>query len=61
VKKSPQKISKKYFQMIYKLHHEVYLPSLAGEKKIMKRSEVKKWLIDMPPSEVIYYLNYEDT
>ena len=61
VKKSNQNISKKYFQMIYKLHHEVYLPSLAGEKKIMKRSEVKKWLIDMPPSEVIYYLNYEDT
>jgi len=60
IKKTGEKIGKKYFQLIYKLHHEVYIPSLAGEKVIMKRPEVKKWLLNMPPSEVIYYLNYED-
>jgi hypothetical protein len=60
VKKTGQKISKKYFPLIYKLHHEVFLPSLAQgqEKIIMRRSEISKRLCEMAPSELIYYLNY---
>lgn len=57
VKKNGVKISKKYFPLIYKLHHNVYLPSLAsGEKIIMRRSEIKKRLNDLSVSELFYYL-----
>lgn len=43
VKKSGVKISKRYFQIIYKLHHEYYLPSLSTEeRRIMRRSEIKQ-------------------
>jgi hypothetical protein len=60
VKKNGQKISKKYFPLIYKLHHEIFLPSLAEgkDKLIMRRSEIGKRIGEMPPSEIIYYLNY---
>jgi hypothetical protein len=46
--------------LIYKLHHETFLPSLAEgkEKIIMRRSEIGKRLGEMAPSELIYYLNY---
>lgn len=44
VKKSGIKIAKRYFQIIYKLHHEYYLPSLNSSdgKRIMRRSEIKQ-------------------
>lgn len=43
VKKSGVKIAKRYFQIIYKLHHEYYLPSLSTEtRRIMRRSEIKQ-------------------
>jgi len=60
VRKSGQQISKKYFPLIYKLHHETFLPSLGEgkEKIIMRRSEIGKRLGEMAPSELIYYLNY---
>ena len=60
VRKSGQTISKKYFPLIYKLHHEIYLPSLTegNEKIIMRRAEIGKQLGQMLPSELIYYLNY---
>lgn len=60
IRKSGQNISKKYFPLICKLHHEVYLPSLAEgkEKIIMRRGEIGKQLGQLSPSELIYYLNY---
>ena len=60
VRKSGQQISKKYFPLIYKLHHETFLPSLGEgkEKIIMRRAEIGKRLGEMAPSELIYYLNY---
>jgi hypothetical protein len=60
VRKSGQQISKKYFPLIHKLHHETFLPSLGeGEEKIiMRRAEIGKRLGEMTPSELIYYLNY---
>jgi len=60
IRKSGQNISKKYFPLIYKLHHEVYLPSLAegNEKIIMRRGEIGKQIGQFSPSELIYYLNY---
>jgi hypothetical protein len=58
VKKTGEQISKKYFPIIYKLHHNVYLPSLAKEKIIMKKPVIFQHIIDMHPVEIIYYLNF---
>jgi hypothetical protein len=59
IQKSGVKISKKYFPLIYRIHHIIYLPSLAqGEKKIMRLSEIAKYVKEMNPSELIHYLNY---
>lgn len=59
IQKKGVKISKKYFPLIYRLHHEVYLPSLQkGEKIIMRLSEIAKYIGNLEPSELIYYLNY---
>ena len=60
IKKTGDKISKKYFPIIYKLHHDIYLTSLGEgkDKIIMRRSEIGKHVGAMAPSELIYYLNY---
>jgi len=60
IQKTGAMISKKYFPIIYKLHHNIYLTSLGEgkEKIIMRRSEIGKHVIAMAPSELIYYLNY---
>lgn len=60
VKKEGKQIEKRYFPLIHRLHHEVYIPSLTGEKIIMKRTIIKNHIVSMPPSDVIYYLNYEN-
>jgi hypothetical protein len=59
VKKEGKQIEKRYFPLIHRLHHDVYLPSLASEKIIMKRSVIKDHIVEIPPSDIIYYLNYE--
>jgi hypothetical protein len=63
IKKTESKISKQYFPLAYKLHHQVYLPSLStsGEKVIIKRKVVLDFLNKLPPGELIYYLNYQIT
>jgi hypothetical protein len=62
IRKTGQRISKKYFPLIYKLHHETFLPSLGEgkDKIIMRRSEIGKRLCEMAPSELIYHLNYNN-
>jgi len=59
IKKSVKTVSKKYFPVIYKLHHEVYIPSLACEKIIMKKKVVRENILKMTPSYLIHFLNYE--
>ena len=56
IKKEGKQISKRYFQLIYKLHHDVYLPSLSQTKIIMKRGEIFKYLLEFPPSTLFHYL-----
>lgn len=56
IKKEGKQISKRYFPLIYKLHHEVYLPSLSQTKLIMKRSVIFKHLLEFPPSTLFHYL-----
>jgi len=59
IQKSGVRISKRYFPLIYRIHHTVYIPSLnGGERKIMRLAEIAKFIGNLDPSELIYYLNY---
>lgn len=66
VKKEGTPISKKYFLVIHKIHHEVYLPTLASSasspsgKLIMRRDEIRKALLNMPPNILFYYLYLQE-
>ena len=60
VQKQNVKISKKYSPHIYKIHHELYLPSLQTEETlIIKRRVVKEYFDKLEPREMIYHLNYD--
>jgi hypothetical protein len=58
IKKEGNPISKRYFPLIHKLHHEVYLPSLSQTKIVMKRPVVFKHLLEFPPSLLFHYLYF---
>jgi len=59
IQKKGIQISKRYFPLIYRIHREVYLPSLnSGERKIMRLGEIAKYIETITPNELIYYLNY---
>jgi hypothetical protein len=66
VKKENLPISKKYFVHVAKIHHNIFIPSLTqsingtGEKLIITRHVVKNYFDAMNPSEILYYLNYEN-
>jgi len=59
VKKEGKKIDKKYFVHVSKIHHSIYLPSLAQGKKIINRKTVKEYFDAMNPHELVYYMNYD--
>ena len=60
VQKQGVQISKKYSPHIYKIHHEIYLPSLQTEEPIIiKRRVVKEYFDNLEPRELIYHLNYD--
>jgi hypothetical protein len=60
VQKQSVQISKKYSPHIYKIHHELYLPSLQTEEPIIiKRIVVKEYFDNLEPREMIYHLNYD--
>lgn len=60
VEKQNVKISKKFAPHIYKIHHELYLPSLNTEVPIIiKRRIVKEYFDNLEPREMIYHLNYD--
>ena len=60
VQKQNVKISKKYSSHIYKIHHELYLPSLNTDTPIIvKRRVVKEFFDNLEPREMIYHLNYD--
>jgi hypothetical protein len=52
-------IVEKYRSHIYKLHHEIYLPSLAKEKIPIKYSTVVEYFHSMEPREMLYVLNWD--
>lgn len=54
------RISKNIFSHIYKLHHEVYLPSIeAGEPTIVTRKVVSEYFNSMEPKEKLYHVSYK--
>jgi hypothetical protein len=60
IKKSGTEISLKYWPHIYKLHHEIYLPSLSVSHNIViKRPIVKYYFDKMEPRELLYHLYYD--
>jgi len=60
VQKQEVKISKKFFPHIYKIHHELYLPSLQTETPlIIRRRVVQEYFDAMEPRSILYYLNYD--
>jgi len=59
VKKQGIPIAKKFFIHAYKIHHDIYLPSLNETKIIITRDVVKGYFDALTPSEILYYLNYD--
>jgi len=54
-------ISKKYNIHVWRLHHQMYLPSLStGSTQIITRHVVKQYFDEMEPRSMLYYLHYED-
>ena len=54
------RINKSIFHHIFKLHHEVYLPSVeAGEPTIVTRKVVSEYFNSMEPKEKLYHANYK--
>ena len=47
-----------FFTHIYKIHHDVYLPSLLTIKNIITRDEVYKYLAAMDPYDLLANFRY---
>ena len=62
VKKSGERVSKKYFPLVYKLHHELFLPSLIepNEKLIIRKAVVSNFIQTVELKSLIFYLNYTE-
>ena len=58
--KNKTPIDKKFFIHIAKIHHEVYLPSMAqNEKKVITYNVVREYFEKMEPRELLYHVNYD--
>jgi hypothetical protein len=68
VKKEGVRIPKKYFPLVYRLHHEIYLPSLNQTDtygkpippKIVNVYAVQRYVMQMNPGQLFYYMNRPD-
>jgi len=74
VQKKENFISKKYFSIIYKLHHEIYIPSITSteietwndtkenNKKlnriIIQKSVVKNYIKSLDPGMILHYMKF---
>lgn len=66
IQKSGTFISKKYFSIIYAIHHSIFLPSVKTslqsgimEKIIIKRSVIKEYLNQLNPGKILHILNMD--
>jgi hypothetical protein len=62
IKKEGIRSPKKYFPLIYKLHHEVFIPSMVSNAKIvMRKNVVGEYLSSqVSSSTLIYYFNMDE-
>ena len=66
IKKNGIFISKKYFPIIYDIHHSIFLPSVKTslqsgimDKIIIKRSVIKDYLNQLDPGKILHIINSE--
>jgi hypothetical protein len=53
-------ISPKYSVHVDRIHYTIHLPSLSGKKQPITKDIVKKYVENMEPSEILFYLNYHN-
>jgi hypothetical protein len=53
-------ISPKYLVHVDRIHHTIYLPSFSNKKQKISKDIVKKYVENMEPSELFFYLNYDN-
>lgn len=58
IQKNGEKVNKKYFYHVYRIHHNIYLPSLKETKKVMNKGEIYNYFETYDPIQQLYYLNY---
>ena len=60
VKKEGIPIAKRFFIHASKIHHNMFIPAMVeGNKIIITRTVVKSYFDALSPSEMVYYLNYD--
>jgi len=57
---SKTRISPKYLVHVNRIHDTIYLPSLCCKKQPITKDIVKKYIENMEPSEILFYLNYDN-
>ena len=53
-------ISPKYLVHVDRIHHSIYIPSLSNKKQKISKDIVKKYVENIEPSELFFYLNYDN-
>jgi len=58
VQKNGILIPKKYFPIVYTIHHSIFLPSIAtSEKVIIRKKVVREYLQELDPAQLLYLIN----
>jgi len=61
LKQPPQTpIPKKYFIHVSRIHHNIYLPSLATGRAVITRNVVENYVNNMSAGELMHYMYYKD-
>ena len=61
LKQPPQApIPKKYFIHVSRIHHNIYLPSLATGRVVITRNVVENYFNSMSAGELMHYMYYQD-
>jgi hypothetical protein len=59
VLKDGKQISPKFFSLVYKIHHELFIPSISSESRvIIRRNVVREYLETLNPGTLLHYMKY---
>jgi hypothetical protein len=56
IKKTGERVAKRLFPMVFRVHHEEFLVS----RKVMRRPLIHAFLVKQPVGQLIYYLNLKE-